>query len=190
MGDGIPLGFNSGCGRADHFAGGGMGMSGRDGFPQEINIRRAFCTPHSAFPTWQALQFQGVGGEGAGGHAEKLKLGKQKAEIASRRAQRSAAPSCPRHLPVPCALISHFSFQLSRFQVLSLLSAFRFQVSAFQGFSFLLRGQSSNVRWVCCWRELVLVRHRTKWLQTAGRCFFTDDRVTLWVTRLRREEKV
>ena len=94
MGDGIPLGFNSGCGRADHFAGGGMGMSGRDGFPQEINLHRAFCTPHSPFRTWQALQGQGFGGAGAGGHAEKLKLGKQKAEIARWKARQSAAASC------------------------------------------------------------------------------------------------
>jgi hypothetical protein len=53
-----------------------------------------------------ALQFQSLGGEGAGGRAEKLKLGKQKAKIARRRAQRSAAPSC---LPIflflaPCLL--------------------------------------------------------------------------------------
>jgi hypothetical protein len=33
------------------------------------------------------------------------------------------------------ALISHFSFQLSRFQLLSLLSALRFQLSAFQLFA-------------------------------------------------------
>jgi hypothetical protein len=44
--------------------------------PQQLNLRRAFCTPHSAFRAWQALQFQGFGGEGAGGGAEKLKLGK------------------------------------------------------------------------------------------------------------------
>jgi hypothetical protein len=50
-----------------------------------------------------ALQGQGFGGEGAGGRAEKLKLGEQKAEIAKWRARRSAAVSCPPHLPVPCA---------------------------------------------------------------------------------------
>jgi hypothetical protein len=83
-----------------------------------------------------------------------------------------------------------FTLAYARLLRALLLSALRFQVSAFQRFSFLLRGQSSNVRWVCCWRELVLVRHRMKWLQTAGRCFFTCDRVTLWVTRLRKEEKV
>jgi hypothetical protein len=37
-----------------------------------------------------------------------------------------------------------------------------FQLSAFQRFSFLLRGQSSNVRWVCCWREVISIRCRTK----------------------------
>ena len=44
-----------------------MGMSGRGGLPQQLNLRRAFCTPHSAFRAWQALQFQGFGGESAGG---------------------------------------------------------------------------------------------------------------------------
>ena len=67
------------------------------------------------------------------------------------------------------------------------LSALRFQVSAFQRFSFLLhtqasesssvttrslllgfsiaystRSQSSDVRWVCCWREVISIRRRTK----------------------------
>ena len=66
------------------------------------------------------------------------------------------------------------------------LSALRFQVSAFQRFSFLLhtqvsesrsvtarslllgfsiaystRSQSSNVRWVCCWRDVVSFRRGT-----------------------------
>jgi len=43
-----------------------------------------------------ALQGQGFGGEGAGGRAEKLKLGKQKAKIATREGRRrSAVVSCP-----------------------------------------------------------------------------------------------
>jgi hypothetical protein len=43
-----------------------------------------------------ALQVQGFGGEGAGGRAEKLKLGKQKAAIARRRARRSGVSSAIR----------------------------------------------------------------------------------------------
>src|ERR1035437_1845578 len=59
-------------------------------------------------------------------------------------------------------------------------SGFRFQVSAFQPFSVLLRGQSSNVRWVCCWREVISSRQRRKSDQTVGRRFFTSDRASLW----------
>src|ERR1035441_5169683 len=33
---------------------------------------------------------------------------------------------------------------------------------SFQGFSFLLRGQSSNVRWVCCCLEVSSVRRRSR----------------------------
>jgi hypothetical protein len=42
------------------------------------------------------------------------------------------------------------------------LSALRFQVSAFQRFSFLLQGQSSNARSVCCWRGVISIRRRTQ----------------------------
>jgi hypothetical protein len=137
-----------------------------------------------------ALQFQGFGGEGAGRHAEKLELGKQstlrstvtedgKAEIPRRRAQRSAAPSCPPHLRGPCTAIHQdlcrlrkslvhparrlfaIGYFLSSVAALPRwalgpgfrlpLSLLRFQLSAF---CFLLRGQSSNVRWVCYWREV------------------------------------
>src|ERR1035437_3038117 len=137
-----------------------------------------------------ALQFQGFGGEGAGRHAEKLELGKQstlrstatedgKAEIPRRRAQRSAAPSCPPHLRGPCTAIHQdlrrlrkslvhparrlfaIGYFLSSVAALPRwalapgfrlpLSPLRFQLSAF---CFLLRGQSSNVRWVCYWREV------------------------------------
>jgi hypothetical protein len=44
---------------------------------------------------------------------------------------------------------------------------FRLPLSAprFQRFSFLLRGQSSNVRWVCCWREVILTKHRMQWVK-------------------------
>jgi hypothetical protein len=85
-----------------------------------------------------AFHGQGFGCGGAGGRAEKLKLGKQKAEIARPGAQRSAAPSCPPHLPVPCALISHFS--LSAFPISAFVPAFRppvsgFRLSAFQLFA-------------------------------------------------------
>src|ERR1035437_7535012 len=34
----------------------GDGDAERGGFPDEINLRRALCTPNSAFRTWQALQ--------------------------------------------------------------------------------------------------------------------------------------
>jgi hypothetical protein len=30
-----------------------------------------------------------------------------------------------------------------------------------QFFSFLLRGQSSHVRWVCCWREVISIMRQT-----------------------------
>ena len=40
---------------------------GAERFPHELNPHRPFCTPHSAFRTWQALRFQGFGGEGEGG---------------------------------------------------------------------------------------------------------------------------
>src|ERR1035441_5548734 len=64
------------------------------------------------------------------GRTGKLKLRKQatlrsaptedgEAEIARRKARRPAAPSCPRHLPIPCALISEHPWLL--------LSALRFQ---------------------------------------------------------------
>ena len=66
-----------------------------------------------------ALQGQGFGGEGEGGRAEKLKLGKQKAEIARRKARRrSAAASCP--------LISAFSF--SAFQLFASCPGVRIEV--------------------------------------------------------------
>jgi hypothetical protein len=76
----------------------------------------------------------------SGGWAEKLKLGKQKAEIARRLARRSAAVSCPPHLPLRLRVFA---------PLLSPSSA---------GFSFLLRGQSSNVRWVCCWQEVISIK--------------------------------
>ena len=67
MGDGIPLGLNSGCGRAIHVAGRGMGMRGG-----------AVCHMSAISVGGQgvglvdevaegALQFQGFGGEGEGG---------------------------------------------------------------------------------------------------------------------------
>jgi hypothetical protein len=73
-----------------------------------------------------ALKCQAFGGEGVGGRAEKLKLGKQKAESARRSAPRSAAVSYPPHLPVPCALSSHFCFLLSRFQLFFFLPVEQF----------------------------------------------------------------
>jgi hypothetical protein len=42
------------------------------------------------------------------------------------------------------------------------------------------RSQSSNVRWVCCWRNVISIRRRTKWAQTVGRHFLTCERANLW----------
>ena len=75
------------------------------------------CPAEKLYSPERVLQGQGLGGAGAGGRAEKLKLGKQstlrslatedgKAEIAGRTAGRSAAAFCPPHLPVRCALLS------------------------------------------------------------------------------------
>jgi hypothetical protein len=45
--------------------------------------------------------------------------------------------------------------------------------------------QSSNVRWVCWWREVIPIKRRTKWSQTVSRRLFTCDRANLWLTRFR-----
>ena len=82
------LGRESCCGRRD-------GHAGRSGLPHKHNLRRGQAVGRVCEVAEGALQFQGFGGEGAEGRAEKLKLGKQKNEIARRRARRSAAPSCP-----------------------------------------------------------------------------------------------
>jgi hypothetical protein len=63
------------------------------------------------------------------------------------------------------SLRPHFPFQLSRFQLLALLPPSGF---SFQLVSILVRGQSSNVRWVCCWREVISIRHRTIAGQVTG----------------------
>jgi hypothetical protein len=44
--------------------------------------------------------------------------------------------------------------------------------SSFPGCS--TRSQSSHVRWVCCWREVISIRRRTGWWQVAGRRFSTS----------------
>ena len=49
--------------------------------PHEINLRRSQSVGLLCEVAEDALQFHGFGGEGEGGRAEKLKLGKQKAEI-------------------------------------------------------------------------------------------------------------
>ena len=84
------------CGRGD-------GHAGRGGLLHEFNLRRGQAVGLIDEVAEGALQVQGFGGEGVGGRAEKLKLGKQKAEIARRRAPRSAAAPCPggARLPAP-----------------------------------------------------------------------------------------
>jgi hypothetical protein len=131
----------------------GMGdrHAGRGGFPHQSNLRRGQAVGLVCVVAVGALQVQGFGGEGAGGRAEKLKLGKQstlrpppearfvrragslatehgKAEIARRRVRRSAAVFC---LPIFLALAPlllkapGFRFPPSGF------SFQRFSVSAF-----------------------------------------------------------
>jgi hypothetical protein len=80
------------CGRRDGHAGWG-------GLPHEFNLHRGQALGLIDEVAERALQAQNFGGEGEGGRAEKLKLGKQKAVIARRRARRSAGASCRR-----CAL--------------------------------------------------------------------------------------
>ena len=118
------------AGSALAHAGMGDGHAGRGGFPHELNLRRGQGVGLVCEVAEGALQGQGFGGAGAGGCAEKLKLGKQKAEIARRRARRSAAPAC---LPI-------FLF-LAPFFLTPLVCAFRFPPS---GFSFLHSAQVSE----------------------------------------------
>jgi hypothetical protein len=82
------------------------GHAERGGFPHEISLCRGQAVGLLDKVAELALQGQYFGGEGAGGRAENLKLGKQKAMIARRRARVSAVPSCPHRLPVPRALLS------------------------------------------------------------------------------------
>jgi hypothetical protein len=83
--------------------------AGRGGFPHEINLRRGQGVGLVDEVAEGALQVHFFGGAGAGGRAEKLKLGKQKAAIARRRVRRSAAVSCP-----GCASLSHNRREVSR----------------------------------------------------------------------------
>src|ERR1039457_6194982 len=66
------------------------------------------------------------------------------------------AAACGSFLPSPS------SYSLRPYFRTPLVVAFRSPVSAFQRFGFLLRGQSSNVRRVCCWREAILIRRRKR----------------------------
>jgi hypothetical protein len=77
----------SGSGRPD-------GHAGRGGLPHEFNLRRGQAVGLIHGVAERALQAQGFDGAGAGGRAEKLESGKQKAEIARRRAWHRAAASC------------------------------------------------------------------------------------------------
>jgi hypothetical protein len=52
-----------------------MGMSGRGGFPDQFNLRWGQAVGLVNEVTEGAPLGQGFGGEGAGGRAEKLKLG-------------------------------------------------------------------------------------------------------------------
>ena len=51
-------------------------------------------------------------------------------------------------------------------------------------FCFLLSAFFPHMRWVCCWRDVISIRRRTKRGQTVGRRFFSCDRASLWLTRL------
>ena len=135
-----------------------------------------------------------------GGHGPKSKnLGNQKTDIIRQRARGSAAPSCPPHLPVPRVLASsRRCFSLTAFHPPA--PGFRFQPFSFlphtqmsesssatarsllPGFliSHSIHSQSSNVRWVCCWRDVVPIRRRTKRGQTVGWRFSHCDRAGLW----------
>ena len=57
------------------------GHPGRGGFPLELKLRRGQAVGLVAEVAEGALLARGFGGEGAGGLVEKLKLGKQKADI-------------------------------------------------------------------------------------------------------------
>ena len=70
------------------------GHAGRGGFPHDNNLRRSQGVGLVDEVAAGALQSHGFDGAGAGGRAEKLKSGKQKAEIARRRARHRAAASC------------------------------------------------------------------------------------------------
>jgi hypothetical protein len=107
------------------------------------------CIPHSAFCLEGALQVQGFGGEGAGGRAEKLKLGKQSTprslvhppqyryggrESGNRKAEGAAVSGCL--MPSPSSCSSRPSFLMPLVSVLRFpLSDFSFQLSVFQLFA-------------------------------------------------------
>ena len=77
-------------------AGGGLDpeaeLSDLDGLPVQVHAVEIVLQDLTIEVEEGALQGQGFGGEG--GRAEKLKLGKLKAEIATQRARRSAAAFC------------------------------------------------------------------------------------------------
>jgi hypothetical protein len=73
-------------------AGRRSGHPGRDGLPHQGDLGSGQAAGLVDEAAEGALRGQGFGGEGAGGRAEKLKLGKQKAEIARRPARRLVRP--------------------------------------------------------------------------------------------------
>ena len=90
---------------------------------------------------------------------------------------------------MPLVFASRFPPSGFRFQPFSFLPLTQMSESSsatarslLPGFSisYSTRSQSSNVRWVCCWRDVISIRRRTKW----GRRFFTCDRVNLWADPL------
>ncbi len=161
------------CGRRD-------GHAGRGGFPHENNLRRGQGVGLVDEVAEGPLQSHGFDGEGAGGRAEKLKSGKQKAEIARRRTWHRAAASCrgyalrltamkrsPARTSVPQKHDILTNRPLRHSFLTRLVFALRFTRAAFsfQPFSFFLRSQSSNVRRVCCWPDMISIRRRTKWVK-------------------------
>jgi len=137
----------------------GSGLSGqahlaRLPFPDQLDLRRDQAGALVDEVAEGALQGQGFGGAGAGGRAEKLKLGKQSTlrstatedglrRTGKRKSQGGGRGGQREFLALPIFLfLASLFLNAPAFRLP--LSALRFQVSAFQRFSFLLRTQVSE----------------------------------------------